>query len=209
VTRVTLFDLDGTLLDTAEDLANAVNAALAAVGLPPRSLEEVRSFVGEGARRLMEKAVEGREELVEPALEAWWRHYEAHCVDRTRPYEGIPSLLAGAGRPLAVLTNKPGRLSRRILSELGLAGRFVAVIGGDEGPRKPDPANVRRILAQVGARPEDAVLVGDSRIDVQTAAAAGIACVAVTWGFGTRAELAAAGAAVYCDRVEDLAPHVA
>ncbi|HEY6098309.1 MAG TPA: HAD hydrolase-like protein, partial [Anaeromyxobacter sp.] len=139
MSRVAILDLDGTLLDTLDDLAAAVNHALDAVGVPRRPPQEVRAFVGEGARRLVERAVEPHAELVEPALAAWWAHYEAHCLDRTRPYPGIPSLLAGAGRTLAVHTNKPGKLARKILGGLGLLGRFAAVVGGDEAPRKPDP----------------------------------------------------------------------
>ena len=102
--------------------------------------------------------------------------------------------LAGAGRTLAVLTNKPGAMARQILDGLGLAGRFAAVVGGDEAPRKPDPAGARALLARLGGRAEEAVFVGDSRVDAATAAAAGIPFVGVVWGFGGEAELRAAGA---------------
>jgi phosphoglycolate phosphatase len=209
VTRVAILDLDGTLLDTLDDLAYAVNAALAEVGLPPRSLAEVRTLVGGGARRLVERAVGPSAHLVEPALEAWWREYEAHCLDRTRPYPGIPAVLAGAGRALAVHTNKPGRLARKILGGVGLLDRFTAVLGGDEAPKKPDPAGTLELLARAGCAPADAVFVGDSKVDVATARAAGIRHVAVTWGFATREELVAAGATEFAETAADLAPWLA
>lgn len=195
MTRIALLDLDGTLVDSREDLWRAINHALARVGLPPRSLEEVTSFVGEGAAKLVARALAPREDLLEPALAAWWEHYRIHLLDSTRLYPGVAEALAGAGRRLAVLTNKPGAMARQILDGLGLAGRFAAVLGGDEAPRKPDPAGARALLARLGGRAEDAVFVGDSRVDAATAAAAGIPFVGVAWGFGGEAELRAAGAA--------------
>lgn len=203
-TRLAIFDLDGTLVDSLDDLHAAVTHALRTVGLPPRSREEVRGYVGEGARVLLERSVAPRADLLDRALAAWWAYYEEHCLDATRPYPGVEELLAGARRVLAVHTNKPGALAREILGGLGLLPRFVAVTGGDEAPRKPDPAGVRAILARVGAAPSDAVLVGDSRVDAATARAAGIPFVAVTWGFGSRAELAAAGAVAVVDRAAEL-----
>jgi phosphoglycolate phosphatase len=208
VIRAAILDLDGTLLDTLGDLAASVNAALASVGLPPRPEEEVRAFVGEGARRLLERAVAPHDHLVEPALAAWWRHYEVHCLDRTRPFPGIPAVLAGARRVLAVHTNKPGPLARKILDGVGLLGRFAAVLGGDEAPKKPDPTGTLEILARLGASPGDAVLVGDSRVDLETAHAAGMAHVAVTWGFSTRADLVRAGASVLAETPADLVPYL-
>jgi phosphoglycolate phosphatase len=207
--RLAVLDLDGTLVDSLDDLHASVNHALAALGLPPRSRDEVHGFVGEGARVLLARAVAPHEHLLEPALAAWWPHYEAHCLDRTRAYPGIPALLEGAGRVLVVHTNKPGRLARKILDGLGLLPRLAAVLGGDEAPRKPDPTGVRELMARAGAAPRDTVFVGDSRVDVRTARAAGVAVVAVTWGFGARAELAAEGATVIVDQVSELAPFLA
>ncbi len=207
--RLAIFDLDGTLVDSLDDLHASVSHALRVVGLPPRSREEVLGFVGEGARALLERAVAPHAHLVEPALAAWRPHYEAHCLDRTRPYPGIEAVLAGAGRSLAVHTNKPGEMARKILSGLGLLPRFATVLGGDEAPRKPDPAGVREIMARVGASPAETLFVGDSRIDAATAAAAGVALVAVTWGLTSRAELARAGATVLVESAADLAPFLA
>jgi phosphoglycolate phosphatase len=204
VARLAVFDLDGTLVDSLDDLQASVNHALQAVGLPPRSRAEVHGFVGEGARVLLERAVAPHLHLLEPALAAWRPHYEAHCLDHTRAYPGVEALLAGAGRVLAVQTNKPGSMARKILAGLGLLPRFVTVIGGDEAPRKPDPTGVRAIMARVGAPPAETVFVGDSRIDVATARAAGVAFVAVDWGFCSRAELAAAGATVIVGSAAEL-----
>lgn len=204
-----VFDLDGTLVDSLDDLHASVNHALRVVGLPPRSREEIHGFVGEGVRLLLARAVAPHDHLVEPALAAWGPHYEAHCVDRTRPYPGVEALLAGAGRALAVNTNKPGALARRILDGLGLLPRFAAVVGGDEAPRKPDPTGLREIMARVGATPDETVFVGDSRIDVAVARAAGVPMIAVTWGYGSRAELAAAGATTFAESAADLARLVA
>ncbi len=207
--RLAILDLDGTLVDSLDDLHASVNHALAAVGLPARSRDEVHGFVGEGARVLLARAIAPHDELLDAALAAWWPHYEAHCLDRTRAYRGIPPLLAGAGRVLAVHTNKPGALARKILDGLGLLPRFAVVLGGDEAPRKPDPRGVAEIMARVGAGRDETVFVGDSRVDVRTGRAAGVALVAVTWGFASRAELAAEGATVFVDRVPELAPFLA
>jgi phosphoglycolate phosphatase len=207
--RLTVFDLDGTLVDSLDDLHASVNHALAAVGLPPRSRDEVRGYVGEGVRVLLARAVAPRGELVEPALAAFQPHYAAHSLDRTVPYPGIPELLAGAGRVLAVHTNKPGAMARTILDGLGLGARFVEVVGGDEAPRKPDPAGLLRIMAHAGATPAETVFVGDGRHDVQAARAAGVEMVAVTWGLTSRPDLVAAGATTLVDRAEDLGPWVA
>lgn len=204
MTRLAVFDLDGTLVDSVDDLAASVNHALAAVGLPPRTRAEVEGFVGEGARRLVERAVGGRAELVEPALAAWHLHYEAHCLDRTRVYPGVDAALARAARRLAVLTNKPGPLARKILAGLGLLDRFAEVVGGGEAPRKPDPAGLLGLVARAGAAPGDAVLIGDSVVDVETGRAAGVPVVAVAWGFVRPEALRAAGAAALVARAEEL-----
>jgi len=209
VARLAIFDLDGTLVDSLDDLHASVNHALAAVGLPPRSREEVHRFIGEGARVLIERAVAPEAHLVEPALAAWRPHYEAHCLDRTRAYPGLEALLAGSGRALAVHTNKPGAMARKILAGLGLLPRFAAVVGGDEAPRKPDPTGVREIMARVGATADETIFVGDSRIDAATARAAGVPLVAVTWGLSPRAELARAGATTFVDSATELAPFLA
>jgi len=209
VTRLAVLDLDGTLLDTLDDLADSVNAALGAVGLPPRQRAEIARFVGEGTRLLLDRAVAPRHDLLEPALAAWWIHYRAHCLVHTRPYPGIPALLTRAGRRLAVHTNKPGSLARQTLAGTGLLDRFAVVSGGDEAPRKPDPAGTLEIMRRLGARPADTVFIGDSPTDVRTARAAGVRLVGVAWGFRSEAELRAAGAVTVVDTVAGLAPWLA
>jgi phosphoglycolate phosphatase len=209
VTRLAILDLDGTLLDTLDDLAASVNAALAAVGQPPRQRAEIERFVGDGARNLLVRAVAPRQELLEPALAAWWTHYRAHCLDRTRPFPGIPGLLTRAGRRLAVHTNKPGSLARQILAGLGLLHRFAIVTGGDEAPRKPDPAGALEIMRRLSARAEDTIFIGDSPTDVRTARAAGVRLVGVSWGFRPEAELRAAGAVTVVGTVAGLEPWLA
>jgi phosphoglycolate phosphatase len=204
--RVAVLDLDGTLVDSFADLSGSVNHALRAVGLPERPPAEIRGFIGEGARLLLERAVSPRLDLLEPALAAWWEHYDAHCTDRTALFPGFDALLGKGERTLAVHTNKPGRLARKILDHLGVGPRFAAVLGGDEAPRKPDPAGTLALVARLGGRPADAVFIGDSLIDARTAAAAGIPFVAVTWGFGARSDLVASRPAALVERVDALAP---
>lgn len=190
--RAAIFDLDGTLIDSRLDLCLAVNHALRTVGQPERSLEEVTGFVGEGVARLVSRALGGRDDLLQPALAAWWSFYGDHLLDHTVLYPGIAELLASARIPLAVHTNKPGEPARRILEGLGVRERFVAVVGGDEAPRKPDPAGTRRLLEILGVKASEALYVGDSLIDVALARAVPMPMAAVSWGLVDRERLAAA-----------------
>jgi phosphoglycolate phosphatase len=200
-----LFDLDGTLVDSRRDLAASVNFALRALALPERPAEEIFGFIGEGARRLLERSVAPRLEALEPALAAWSRHYAEHLLDTTRAYPGVAELLDRLRPPLAVHTNKPGDFARRILDGLGLAPRFAQVVGGGDGPaRKPDPEGARAILARLGVAPDRAVYVGDSHIDVATAHAAGLRFVGVAWGLGGEARLRDAGASEIVATSEEL-----
>ncbi len=207
MTRLVVFDLDGTLVDSRLDLCLAVNHALSSLGLRERSVEEVTTFVGEGAARLVERAVAPYHHLRDAALAAWWEHYQAHLLDHTVLYPGVAELLAAARIPLAVHTNKPGRLARAILEGLGVAERFVEVVGGDEAPRKPDPSGIRAILLRHGVAPEEAALVGDSLVDLATARAVPMRFVAAGWGgFVDPKDLAAAGADVLVTTPAELGP---
>lgn len=192
--RLAIFDLDGTLIDSSLDLCLSVNHALRAVGLPERTLDEVSGFVGEGAAMLVERAVAPRLELRDAALAAWWEHYEGHLLDHTALYPGLRELLGRLPFPLAVHTNKPGRLARRILDGLGVADRFVEVVGGDEAARKPDPAGARAILERRAVSAQAAALVGDSLVDLQLARAVPMRFVPVGWGLVAPDRLTAAGA---------------
>jgi phosphoglycolate phosphatase len=186
--RLVVFDLDGTLVDSSRDLATATNAALAAVapGVPPLSLAVVRSFVGEGAGVLIARSLAqaGIRKTAEEVLPTFLDRYRRCLLDTTRLYPGVLETLDRlAGRTLAVLTNKPGDMSRAILAGLGVAGRFARIYGGGDFPgRKPDPAGLLLLLDELGVGPEEAVLVGDSAVDVRTGRAAGVPTVGVTYG---------------------------
>lgn len=191
-----VFDLDGTLVDSRHDLAEAVNRTRAELGLPRLALAEVVGMVGRGARELVRRALGGDPPaaLVDRALALFLAHYEPICTERTLPYPGVSELLedAARGRPLALLTNKPERPTRRILERFGWTRRFRHVIGGDTLPaRKPRPDGLLEIAARLGLDPGEVTMVGDSRVDLETAAAAGSPFVLVEWGFLGAAERAA------------------
>jgi phosphoglycolate phosphatase len=186
--RHLIFDLDGTLANTRDDIVHAVNHTLVTLGLPRRPPEQVTGFVGHGARLLIERALgPDRTSLLPKAMDVFIAYYREHLLDRTVAYDGIPELLAAAqarGVALTVLTNKPEAPSLAILKGLGLLDFFAAVVGGDTFPtRKPDPQGVHH-LARVTRIPlEDTLLVGDSQVDCETGRAAGIRVCGVTWGF--------------------------
>jgi len=189
---VVVFDLDGTLADTSPDLTDALNYMLTQLGRKPVPGAHVIEMVGRGMRNLMERALAATgpmtPALVEKALPIFLQYYAVHIADRSRPYEGVTvalDLLRARGAKLALCTNKPEQLARKLLAAFGWSERFASVVGGDTLPaRKPDPASLREAIRQAGGGP--AVLVGDSIIDIQTAAAAGVPCVAVTFGFRDR-----------------------
>ena len=185
--RLVVFDLDGTLVDSSHDLTTGVNRMLASAGAPPLEHAQVRSFVGEGARRLIEKAknARGLAQDVDALLPVFLAAYREVLLERTRLYPGIADLLARlAPRRLAVLTNKPGDMSRAILSGLGVAHFFDWIWGaGDFPSRKPDPTGLQRLLAAAAVTPAEAAFIGDSAIDVRTARAAGVPAIGVTYGF--------------------------
>lgn len=204
-----LFDLDGTVLDTLDDLTESVNFALCHDGLPPRSREEIRQFVGNGVAKLMERAIpQGREYPgFEACLALFREHYATHMEEKTRPYPGIPELLAELrqlGCRTAILSNKFD------LAVKGLAERYfprlidIALGEGNGIPPKPAPNGVRTILTRLSCRPENALYIGDSDVDILTAQNAGLASVGVTWGFRSRAVLEQAGADWIVNTPEEL-----
>jgi phosphoglycolate phosphatase len=205
-----VFDLDGTLVDSSRDIAAATNAALGrlAPGTPEIPLPEILSFVGEGARLLVERSLRhvGLDLPPGDVLAAYLECYRERLLDTTRLYPGIAEALdALAGASLAVLTNKPGDLSRAILDGLGVGARFARVVGGGDVPtRKPDPAGLLQLVAELGARPAGTWMVGDSATDVGAARAAGVRVAGVTWGFHPR-ELRAAGPDRLLDDPRELA----
>jgi phosphoglycolate phosphatase len=209
MTRLVVFDLDGTLVDSSRDIASAVNAALARVcpSTAPIPLDAILSFVGEGARILVERSLRhtGLGFSSDEILPVYLECYAERLLDTTRLYPGIEEALDGLTGPvLAVLTNKPGDLSRTILEGLGVAARFARVLGsGDVPARKPDPAGLLHLMAGVGASPGETWMVGDSATDVDAARAAGVRVAGVTWGFHPEA-LRAARPDRLIDRPPDL-----
>jgi phosphoglycolate phosphatase len=186
---LTIFDLDGTLIDSKLDLAHAVNAALEHLGLARLTLERIASYVGNGAPVLMRRAIgpEASEEEVARGLTYFMQYYRDHMLDYTTLYPGVRAtldLLRDRGAKMAVLTNKPVRLSKAIVAGLGLDGHFFQVYGGNSfEQKKPHPVGIEILMSEAGATPGKTMMVGDSSVDVQTARNAGIQSCGVTYGF--------------------------
>ena len=193
-----IFDLDGTILYTLEDLKNSLNYALTSHGYPARTLEEVRRFVGNGVRKLVERGAPAGTDPAEldRLYETFHVHYKQHDLDNTRPYEGIASLLErlrAAGLRLAVVSNKVDYGVKDLCGRF-FPGAFDVAIGERPGVgKKPAPDMVNEALAQTGADRARAVYIGDSEVDVQTARNAGMDEIIVAWGFRTAEELAPYG----------------
>ena len=193
-----LFDLDGTLLNTIDDLTDAVNRTLARFDLPQRTRGEVRSFVGNGARLLMERAApEVTGERFEELLESYKADYDANCRVKTAPYPGVDELLQAlkdAGVRTGLISNKPDSAVQP-LYEAFFADTIDVAVGEREGiRRKPAPDTVLSAMEQLGAKPGETLYVGDSEVDIQTARNAGVACASVAWGFRNPSFLLAHGA---------------
>ena len=189
VARFAVFDLDGTLVDSRRDLADAANALVVERGGQPLAEAEVAAMVGEGAARLVERVLAAANLTpdVAGALPRFLELYDERLVAHTTVYDGIVGALTGLGRriPLAILTNKPQRATDRLVRTLGLASYFVEILGGDTAlGRKPDPAGLLALCANAGVEPGDAVLIGDSPIDLKTARRAGTQVLLVRYGFG-------------------------
>ena len=207
-----VFDLDGTLVETAPDLSAALNHVLAAEGRPEVALAEVRSMVGDGARALIARglAASGSEPTaneIERRLPLFLEHYGDHIADQSRAYEGVVdtlSLLAAAGHPMGVCTNKPIVLTERLLEALDLARFFDVVLGGDSLPvRKPDPGHLLAVVERLQAAAERTVMIGDSRNDILSGRAAGMTTVAVAYGY-SQVPAAELGASHVIERFSDL-----
>lgn len=205
--RALIFDLDGTLIDSKQDLIRSVNAMLMYTGREPLHEDTVSSYIGHGAPRLVARALGNgaTEEECDRALKFFLGHYDEHKLDSTCAYPGVVEALEGLRDfPMAVLTNKPVRASQKILEGLGLAGYFRAVYGGNSfETKKPDPLGAKKILWELGAAPSEGLIVGDSEVDVQTARNAGTLAAAVDYGFGTH-DREAYPADIYLERLTDL-----
>jgi phosphoglycolate phosphatase len=207
--RALIFDLDGTLIDSKLDLVHSVNATLRELKRPEIPEEIISSYIGNGAPVLVAKSLGPGVPPAEldRALKFFLTHYEDHKMDNTCAYPGVAEALEHlSAMPMAVLTNKPERISVRILEALGLARYFRAIYGGNTFPtKKPDPLGVNTILREFSVRPNEALLIGDSEVDVQTARNAGILSAVVNYGFGIH-DRAAHPADLYLDRLLDLVP---
>ena len=189
-----IYDLDGTLIDSKRDIANAVNWTLGQLGLPPVSNETVYGYVGNGVRPLIAKSV-GEESgaRVKEALKIFKAYYRKHLLDQTRLFEGVKGVLHHfRGKTQVVLTNKPGVFTLPILKGLKVDHYFSAIIGGEDGfPKKPDPAAIHHLLKTFNCPPAQAVMIGDSRVDIETGKNAGILTCGVTYGFRSENEVRA------------------
>ena len=207
--KIAIFDLDGTLLDTLQDLAISTNFALEMSGYPKRTLQEIRSFVGNGIEKLIERAVPENVSVEErkQTLEIFKSHYALHCEDHTAPYEGIPELLDHLIEkkiPIAVVSNKID-FAVQTLCKKYFGNRITVAVGEREGiRRKPYPDSVLEVLDQFGISPKDSVYIGDSEVDVQTAINAGTDIISVTWGFRDRDVLLKMGANLCADCSDQL-----
>ena len=202
-----LFDLDGTLLDTLEDLLDATNYALATCGYPPRTLKELRRFVGNGAENQIRLSLpEGAKQDVQKVLGIYKPYYTDHCQVKTRPYAGIPEQLAVLKEkyPLAIVSNKPDSAVKALCADC-FPGIYALGETAD-CPRKPAPDMVFKAMAAIGV--EKCIYVGDSEVDVITAQNAGVPCLSVLWGFRDREDMEVVGAEHFCDDTAKLAENL-
>jgi len=209
--RAILFDLDGTLLDTLEDLADATNEVMATLGFPTHPIDAFRYFVGDGMRNLLLRCLpEARrdEATLDQAVPMFQEAYGRNWADKTRPYDGVPELLdalAERGVPMAVLSNKPDEFTRLCVGRLLPRWEFAAVQGVSEtNPKKPAPSGALAIAERLGVAPAEVLYVGDTNTDMKTAAAAGMFAIGVTWGFRPASELLANGAKALIDTPAEL-----
>ena len=209
--KAVVFDLDGTLLDTLEDLADSMNAALSSLGLPPHRLADYRIFVGDGVEQLARRALpkdRSDEQGVRRVIAAMRQEYARRWDRKTRPYEGIPQLLEALSRrriAMAVLSNKPEDFVQMLVSKFLPACAFAAVRGQRAGSsKKPDPAPALDIAQALGAAPAEFVYLGDTNTDMRTAVSAGMHPVGALWGFRSARELSESGAKDLISRPEEL-----
>lgn len=207
--KLMVFDMDGTILDTLEDLTDAMNYTLRSCGYPERTIAEVRTFVGNGIYKLVERAAPAGSTSAEwdRLYRIFMPYYQAHCYDKTRPYAGIPELMARlreSGALIAVVTNKADAAAQELCERFfpGLVDRAVGERPGQR--KKPAPDAVFTVLESLHIAPGDAVYIGDSEVDLETAVNSGLDHIIVTWGFRDREFLETRGAQVFADTPEDV-----
>ena len=207
--ELVIFDLDGTILDTLEDLTDSVNYALSQFGYPVRTIDEIRSFVGNGLLMLVRRAIalEADEAVVQQVLSVQKEYYKQHCADKTKPYEGILELLdelKAVGCKLAVVSNKAD-YAVQILCRQYFGEIFDLTVGEKESVRrKPAPDAVNRVLEELQVKKEKAVYIGDSEVDIETAKNANMQAVLVNWGFRDTVFLKAHGAETIVSAIDEL-----
>ena len=202
-----IFDLDGTLLDTRQDLTDAVNYALRKLGFPELDLDTVTSYVGDGVRKLLERTLNHPDDETLMTGRAYFiEYYSQHLADHTRPYPGVVDLLkALKGKKMAVISNKSQEFTVPLLEKLGLASYFQIIIGGNAGyPAKPDPASVRAVLEQTGVPASGALITGDSPNDILAGREAGISTCAALYGYRPQQELLTLNPDFTIERAEEL-----
>ena len=212
--KAAIFDLDGTLLDTMNDLLTAMNRMLRELNFPERTYDELLCFINRGARMFVGRSLpEGSiksfdDPLVDRALAVYARHYKECCLDTTHPFEGVPEAVAAlraAGVKVGVLSNKQDAFVKETIAKL-YPGAFDTVNGQLDLPEKPDPAPALAVAAKLGVKPEECAFIGDSDIDIKTGVNSGMLPVGVTWGYRSEECLLEAGAKLIVHRPEDLFP---
>ena len=207
--QLAIFDMDGTILNTLQDLTNSLNAALQLSGYPQHTLEEVRFFVGNGIRKLIERGVPAGTPVaqIDKVHQDFTEHYRVHCADTTQPYAGIPELLQqlrNAGCKTAVVSNKADYAVQELCKQY-FDGMFDFAVGERKNIlKKPAPDAVNEVLQQLQTDHSQAVYIGDSDVDYATAKNAGVDCILVEWGFRDRAFLESLGATVFAKKPEDI-----
>ena len=205
-----IFDLDGTLINTLDDLANSANYMLKHYGYPQFSVDDYKYKVGNGIRKLVERSLPENHRTpseIDEAFNIFMSHYNEHSLDNTKPYDGIDRLLLDLrqmGIKIGVVTNKAHEAAVKILDKL-LPGRFDVIYGQHEGvPTKPDPTSTLTVMSKLGTTPEHCIFMGDSSVDVQTACNSGAYAVGVLWGFRTKEELLENGAKTIIETPDEL-----
>ena len=209
--KLVIFDLDGTLLNTISDLAHSTNHALKTNGFPSHPIEAYKFFVGNGINKLFERALPENKKTdinIKLVREAFLPYYDQHNMDFTKPYDGIYEFLKtlqSKGFMLAVASNKYQAATEKLINSLFPDISFTAILGQRENiPVKPDPAIINEILEIAGVTPNETIYIGDSGVDMQTAANSGVTSIGVTWGFRPREELVAAGANHIADTIDHI-----
>ena len=207
--KAAIFDLDGTLLDTIKDLYNSTNYALAINNMPERSLDEVRCFVGNGVRKLIERAIPNgaQNPLFDKVFNDFKNHYSIHCKDTTKPYDGIIdvlNILKNSNIKTAIVSNKLDSAVKALNEEYFGSLIPVAIGETDNIRKKPAPDTVIEALRLIGCRENEAVYIGDSEVDVETASNCNMDCISVTWGFRDIQTLIKSGATVFANNTKEL-----